>query len=135
MGSMGYYRMLAVIFAILMLSVVVQGRNLFSDAFFAIAYAVMSAALFIGTKFRASSTTAIAIGMLLIFSVGFLSTNALIEFFTKVRTPSVFFKLAIVLSLDACALFFLNCGRKFRRQEGKEHRFGPYKVTCEPEKE
>ena len=132
---MGYYKMLSVIFVILIFSVIVQGRDLFSDAFFAIAYAVMSIALFIGTKFRAGSNAAIAIGMLLIFSVGFLSTNVLIEFFTRAPTPSVLFKLAIVMSLDACALFFLHYGREFRKQEEKERRFGPYSVKGEPEEE
>jgi len=83
--------MLAVIFVILIMSVIVQGKDLFSDAFFAIAYAVMSVVLFIGTKFGAGSRTAIAIGMLLIFSVAFLSTDVLMEFFTKQQTPAVFF--------------------------------------------
>jgi len=131
---MGYYRMLAVIFVILIFSVIVQGRQLFSDAFFAVAYVVMGLALFIGTKWRSSSTTAIAIGLLLLFSVGFLSTNVLIEFFTKPANANVFFKLAIAFSLDACALFFLRYGREFRKHEGGR-RFGPYDVTGKPPEE
>ncbi len=131
---MGYYRMLAVIFVILIFSVVVQGQALFSDAFFAIAYAVMALALFIGTKWNSSSTTAIAIGLLLLFSVAFLSTNVLIDFFSKAPTPNVFFKMAIAFSLDACALFFLRYGRDFRKHEGSR-RFGPYDVTGKPPKE
>jgi hypothetical protein len=132
---MGYYKMLAVIFVILISSVIVQGRDLFSDAFFAIAYVVMSVALFIGTKFAPSSKTAMLIGLLLIFSVGFLSTNALIEMFAKPGSPSMFFKLAIVVSLDACALFFFRYGREFKKSEAKDRRLGPYLVRGEPAKE
>jgi hypothetical protein len=133
---MGYYGMLAVVFVILMLSIAVQGKALFSDAFFAIAYAVMALVLVIGTKFKPSSKPAIAIGMLLLFSVGFLSTQAVVELFRSPPTATTFFKLAIVFSLDACALFFLNYGRKFIREEmlrGK--RFGPYDVKGEYPKE
>jgi hypothetical protein len=114
---MGYYGMLGVVFAILILSVIVQGEALFSDAFFAIAYAVMAIVLVIGTKSRPGSKPAIAIGLLLIFSVGFLSTNVLIDFFSKPVTPNVFFKLAIAASLDTSALFFLNYGRQMRKEE------------------
>lgn len=124
---MGYYRMLAVVFVILILSVVVQGKELFSDAFFAVAYVIMGFVLFIGTKFERSSKTANAIGLLLIFSIGFLSTLVLVEFFTKLPTITTFFKLMIVFSLDACALFFLHYGRQIKKEEGKEegkeHRF------------
>jgi hypothetical protein len=116
-GSMGYYKMLAVIFVILVFSVAVQGQQLFADTFFALAYAVMAFALFIGTKWKSTSRTAIAIGLLLIFSVGFLSTNVLIDFFSKPVTPNVFFKLAIAASLDTSALFFLNYGRQMRKEE------------------
>lgn len=114
---MGYYRMLAVVFVILILSVIVQGKELFSDVFFAVAYVVMAIVLVIGTKSRPGSKPAIAIGMLLLFSVGFLSTNVLIDFFSKPVTPNVFFKLAIVVSLDTSALFFLNYGRQMRKEE------------------
>ncbi len=120
MGPVGYYRMLAVIFTVLILSVIVQGRNLFSDPFFAIAYAVMSLVLFIGTKWKESSRVAMAIGLLLIFSIGFLSTDVLVGFFSRpaaLSTPDTFFKLAIVFSLDASALFFLRCGVKMRKEE------------------
>ncbi|UCC91610.1 MAG: hypothetical protein JSV39_04880 [Candidatus Aenigmatarchaeota archaeon] len=123
---MGYYKMLAVVFVILIISVIVQGRELFSDAFFAIAYAVMSLVLFIGTKFKQSPKVADAIGLILIFSVGFLSTMTLIDFTTKPHTVTIFFKLAIVFSLDACAIFFLHYGIQSRKEEGKEekeHRF------------
>ncbi len=124
---MGYYRMLAVVFVILILSVIVQGTELFSDAFFAIAYAVMSLVLFIGTKFKESPKVADAIGLILIFTVGFLSTLTLIDFSTKPHTVTILFKLAIVFSLDACAIFFLRYGRKSReeekKEEKKEHRF------------
>jgi hypothetical protein len=135
MGSAGYYKMLAVIFVILIFSVIVQGQQLFAETFFTISYAVMALALFIGTKWKSSSRNAFVIGLLLIFSVGFLSTNMLIEFFARPVTAGVFFKMAIVFSLDASALFFLNYGRKFRKLEGKGHRYGPYSVTGEPPEE
>ena len=133
---MGYYGMLGVVFVILMLSIVVQGRALFSDAFFAIAYVVMAIVLVIGTKSKPGSKPAIAIGMLLLFSVGFLSTQAIIELLSSPPVAATFFKLSIVFSLDACALFFLNYGRKFIREEmlrGKK--FGPYDVKGEIPKE
>jgi hypothetical protein len=133
---MGYYGMLGVVFVIFMLSIIVQGEALFSDAFFAIAYAVMALVLVVGMKFRPSSKPAIAIGMLLLFSVGFLSTQSIIELFTSPPAATTFFKLAIVFSLDACALFFLNYGRKFIREEmlrGKK--FGPYDIKGEIPKE
>ena len=117
--------MLVVVFVILILSVIVQGRELFSDVFFVITYVIMGFVLFIGTKYERSPRTATAIGLILIFSVGFLSTFVLMEFFT--RFPSfdvtIFFKLMIVFSLDACALFFLRYGRQFRKEEeGKEEK-------------
>jgi hypothetical protein len=129
---MGYYRMLAVLFVMLIFSVVVQGRDLFADVFFAIAYSAMGAALFVGTKWKAGSNTALSIGLMLMFSVAFLSTNLLIDFFSRPVTPGTIFKFSIVISLDVCALFFLRYGRDFRREERKEHRFGPYSAKGEP---
>ena len=115
--------MLAVVFVILILSVIVQGKELFSDVFFAIAYVVMGLILFIGTKYEKSSGTANAIGLTLIFSVGFLSTFVLVDFFTGLPTVTTFFKLMIVFSLDACAIFFLRYGRQFKKEEeGKEEK-------------
>jgi hypothetical protein len=128
---MGYYGMLAVVFCVLLLSIVVQGRDLFSDAFFAIAYAVMGVVMVIGTKFQRSWKTATAIGMLLLFSVGFLSTQTFIELFSGPPAEATFFKLAIVFSLDACALFFLHYGRRFRKEETRCHRYDPYDVKGE----
>ena len=124
--------MLVVIFVILILSVIVQGKDLFSDVFFSIAYVIMGLVLFIGTKYKKSSKTSNVIGMVLILSVGFLSTWVLINFFTSVPTVTTFFKMAIVFSLDACALFFLRYGREFKREEEKESRLGTYEA---PKKE
>lgn len=125
--------MLIVIFLILILSVIVQGSYLFSDVFFSIAYTIMGLVLVIGTKFKRSSKSAMAIGFLLLFSVGFLSTVVLIELFTTVPEVSTFFKLAIAFSLDACALFFLHYGREYRKEEAaKSDRFSQY-VAKDPE--
>lgn len=128
---MSYYKMLLVIFVVLIASVVVQGENLFSDPFFSIAYAIMGFVLVIGTKGKKSSTTANAIGMILILSVGFLSTQALIEFFTAAQTVKLLFKFAIVFSLDFCAIFFLKYGREFKKQEESKRLFGQYRALKE----
>ena len=120
---MGYYKMLVVVFVILILSVIVQGKELFSDVFFVITYVIMGFVLFIGTKYERSPRTATAIGLTLIFSVGFLSTFVLVDFFTSLPTVTTFFKLAIVFSLDACAIFFLRYGKQFKKEEeGKEEK-------------
>lgn len=128
---MGYYRMLSVIFAVLVLSVVVQGTGLFLDGFFALAYVIMGLVLFIGTKYKPSSKISFSIGLILILSVGFLSTDVLIRLFTEPIVVNTFFKLAIVLSLDACALFFLHYGREFKKGEVKEHRLGQHEPPME----
>lgn len=128
---MAYYKMLAVVFAILILSVIVQGRELFSDAFFVVAYTIMGAVLFIGTKYKKNSTTALSMGFILILSVGFLSTFVLVEFFTSVPTVTTFFKLAIAFSLDGCALFFLRYGRNLRKEESLKHGLGQYEFYKE----
>jgi hypothetical protein len=121
---MSYYKMLLVIFVILILSVLVQGSELFKDTFFAAAYAIMGLVLFIGTKFEQRPRTAILLGLILIFSVGFLSTHALVEFFSGQPTVTMIFKMAIVFSLDACALYFLNYGRKYWKEETRHKRLG-----------
>ncbi|NIO19906.1 MAG: hypothetical protein GTN76_03990 [Candidatus Aenigmarchaeota archaeon] len=128
---MGYYRMLLVVFIILILSVVVQGTGLFLDPFFALAYVIMGTVLFIGTKYRPSSGTSFAIGLILILSIGFLSTDVLIRFFTEPVVLETFFKLAIVFSLDACALFFLHYGRRMGAVELRDHRFGQHGIGKE----
>lgn len=124
---MGYYKMLFVIFVMLILSVIVQGKELFSDVFFSIAYVIMGLVLFIGTKCKKSSKTSNAIGLILIFSVGFLSTSVLIDFFTELPTVAVFFKIIIVFSLDFCSIFFLRYGRELKKEEEKKRKFGPYR--------
>jgi hypothetical protein len=128
---MEYYRTLAVIFVILILSVIVQGKELFSDVFFAIAYVIMGLVLFIGTKFERSPKIAMLVGLVLIFSVGFLSTSVIIDFFTKPPSVTVFFKLMIVFSLDACALFFLHYGRRMKAEEMKDHALGQCRIAAQ----
>jgi hypothetical protein len=125
---MTYYKMLLVVFVVLILSVIVQGTGLFLDPFFTIAYVIMGLVLFIGTRYKPSSGTSFAIGIILILSVGFLSTDVLIRFFTEPVVLGTFFKLAIVFSLDACSLFFLRYGRKMKGEETGEHIIGQYKI-------
>lgn len=118
---MSYYKTLGAVFVIMMTSVVVQGSELFSDDFFVAAYAVMGLVLVLGTKLENKSSTAFLLGTILILSIGFLSTTVLVEFFTSVPDVQAFFKLAIVFSLDGCALFFLHYGMLLRRLEEESH--------------
>lgn len=128
---MSYYKTLAAVFVIMIASVIVQGENLFSDPFFSVAYAVMGLVLVIGTKFENKSSTALSIGLILILTVGFLSTVALAELFTSGLSIAVFFKLSIAFSLDGCALFFFHYGRKLRELEGMKHGLGQHEAYKE----
>jgi hypothetical protein len=128
---MSYYKTLLAVFVIMMASVIVQGSQLFTDIFFVITYAVTAFVLVIGTKFENKSATSLFLGLVLILSVGFLSTLVLMEFFTSVPTVNVMFKLAIVLSLDTCALFFLYYGRKLKGLEGAKQGLGQHEAYKE----
>lgn len=112
---MAYYRLLLAIMVVLVVSVFVQGQNLFKDEFFLIAYVIMALVLFIGTKRRKTPNVVLGIGMIMIFSMGALSTWALIEMFASPGIPVL--KLAIVLSMDLCAILFLHEARRMRRDE------------------
>jgi hypothetical protein len=79
---MKYYGFLFLVLASLMASVFVEGRNLFGSTFFTVAYFSMSLVLIIGSKRRESGNVDITLGFLLIFSVGFLSTESLITILT-----------------------------------------------------
>ncbi|MCK5017311.1 MAG: hypothetical protein KAS32_09575 [Candidatus Peribacteraceae bacterium] len=121
---MSYYKTLGAVFVIMMASVVVQGSNLFNDIFFVFAYAIMGIVLVLGTKLKDNSTTAFLLGIILILSIGFLSTTVLAEFFTSTPSIPIFFKMTIVFSLDGCALFFLHYGRVLRKLENESHGLG-----------
>lgn len=126
--GMRYYGFLLLVLATLVASVFVQGKNLFGSSFFTVAYAVMSVVLIIGSKRAESSGTDFLLGSLLIFSIGFLSTETLIELVTNRFTGMLIFKLAIIVSLDYAALGFLREGMKVRKTEGLKtnDRYGIY---------
>lgn len=126
--GMRYYGFLLLVLATLVASVFVQGKNLFGSSFFTVAYAVMSVVLIIGSKRAESSGTDFLLGSLLIFSIGFLSTETLIELVTNRFTGMLIFKLAIIVSLDYAALGFLREDMKTRKTEGLKtnDRYGIY---------
>lgn len=113
---MAYYRLLLAMFIVLIVSVFVQGENLFRDEFFLVSYVVMALVLFLGTKYRKTPDVVLGIGIIMIFSMGALSTWVLIEMFALPGIPIL--KLAIVLSMDLCAVLFLHEARRMRREEG-----------------
>ena len=122
---MAYYRLLLAIMVVLVVSVFVQGQNLFKDEFFLIAYVIMALVLFIGTKYRKTPDVVLGIGMIMIFSMGALSTWALIEMFAFSGIPVL--KLAMVISMDLCAILFLHEARRMRRDElGESHEDGMF---------
>ncbi len=112
---MAYYRLLLAVLIVLIVSVFVQGENLFTDEFFLVAYLVMALVLFLGTKYRKTTDVVLGIGALMIFSMAILSTWALIEMFASPGVPVL--KLAVVLSLDLCAVMFLHEARRMMREE------------------
>ena len=114
---MAYYRILLAVLVVLVVSVFMQGRDLFTDEFFLIAYVVMAIVLLAGTRYRKSFGSALGIGLLMIFSIGALSTWVM---FSMITGSMEVFKLAVVISLDVCAILFLQEARnlRFTRQEG-----------------
>ena len=125
---MKYYGFLFLVLASLIASVFVEGNNLFGSTFFTVAYAAMSLVLVIGSKYHESFKIDMLLGMLLIFSVGFLSTEVLTQMLTNRTTGMVLFKMAIIVSLDYCALGFLRSGRDMKHIERlkKDDRYGIY---------
>lgn len=125
---MRYYGFLLLVLASLIASVFVEGRNLFCSAFFTVAYATMGLVLVIGSKYHESLRIDVLLGLLLIFSVGFLSTEALVKILTNRATEMIFFKTAIIVSLDYCALGFLRLGKEIKHIEGlrRDDRYGIY---------
>ena len=113
---MGYYKTLTAILVVFLTSVVVQDGYLFQDEFFLVAYLIMAFVLVAGTKYEENYDVDFILGMFLIFSVGFLSTDLLLKFFTGQTNDFVFFKFAVVLCLDVCALNFLHLARERKKE-------------------
>jgi len=126
---MRYYGFLFLVLASLMASVFVEGRNLFSSAFFTVGYASMSAVLLTGSKYHETGNIAILLGLSLIFSVGFLSTETLINIIANKGPALTFFKIAIIVALDYCALGFLRLGKELKHTEElrRNDRYGIYR--------
>jgi len=123
-----YYGYLLLVLVSLAASVFVQGQDLFYSDFFTISYVMMSIVLVAGSKFHESSRIDRILGSLLIFTVGFLSTDALIRVVSSHATEMIFFQIAIIVALDYCALGFLRLGRDMKNIERlkKDDRYGIY---------
>jgi hypothetical protein len=111
---MKYYGLLMLVLSCLMALVFVEGENLFGSAFFTISYGAMALALVIGSKRKESLEVDIAIGLILIFSVAFLSTSIIIEMLTNTFTGIFAFKIAIIVSIDYAAIGFLRLAKQIR---------------------
>jgi hypothetical protein len=113
---MKYYGHLMLVLACLVASVLVQGENMFSSEFFTVGYIAMALVLIIGSKNKESLQVDTSMGMLLIFSIGFMSTEVLIDMLTNKFMEKLVFKVAIVFSLDYAALGFLRSAVKLKRE-------------------
>ena len=113
---LGYYGNIGLILVILIVSVAVQGKDLFSDMFFAVAYLVMSFVLIAGTKYKESFMNDMFLGLILMLSVGFLSMDVIVRLLTGKIEGAVMLKFAVVLSLDFCALNFFYLGMKYKKE-------------------
>ena len=114
---MKYYGLLMLVLTCLVASVFVEGRTLFESEFFTVGYAAMALVLVIGSKKKESLRVDIAMGMLMMFSVAFLSTSLIVEMLTGTLTGTLAFKVAILVSLDYAAIGFLRLGRKIKQMQ------------------
>ena len=112
---MRYYGLLLLVLVCLVASVLVQGENLFSSEFFTIGYIAMAVVIVLGAKYDESTHVDAALGMLLLFSIGFMSTEVLIDMLTNNFMEKLLFKVAIVFSLDFAALGFLRSAVRLKR--------------------
>lgn len=114
---MKYYGLLMLVLTCLVASVFVEGRTLFESEFFTVGYAAMALVLVIGSKKKESLRVDIAMGMLMMFSVAFLSTSLIVEMLTGTLTGTLAFKVAILVSLDYAAIGFLRLGREIKQMQ------------------
>ena len=105
---MKYQGYLLLVFTTLICSVLIENRNLFNSSFFTIAYIAMSLVLIIGSRYKEGMKVDFILGLLLLFSVAFLSTETLIYIFTNNVSQVTLFKLEVIIALDYCALGFLR---------------------------
>jgi hypothetical protein len=114
---MKYYGLLLLVLVSLVVSALVQGENLFGSEFFTIGYVAMGIVIVLGAKHRESLNVDAALGMLLMFSIGFMSTEILIDMLTNKFMERLLFKIAIIVALDYAALGFLRLAVKLKRDK------------------
>lgn len=119
---MKYYGLLLLVLSCLVASVFVEGEGLFRSEFFVVAYASMALVLFTGSKKKESLEVDVGLGLLLIFSVAFLSTTIIAQMIAGTLGGTFIFRVAIVVSLDYAAIGFLRLGKEIRDMK---------KVTCD----
>jgi len=123
---MKYYGYMALVMVCLLASVFAVGKEIFTSNFFLVAYVPMAAVLVMGSKYQETFYLDFLLGMLLIFSVGFLSTEVMVKVMTGRVTEMVVFQMAVTVALDYCALGFLRLGRQMRNicRVRKDDRYG-----------
>jgi len=125
-ARMKYYGFLMLVLASLIASVIVQGKDLFASSFFGVSYLAMSAVLVIGTKHPETYHVDLALGLLLIFAVAFISTEVLVNLLAGRAEGGTAFRFAITVALDYCALGFLRQAKIMKniRERSKDERYG-----------
>ncbi len=114
---MKYYGLLSLVLVCMMASVFVEGEEMFQNSLFSVAYVTMGIVLVVGSKLDETMAVDFALGWLTIFSVGFISTQALIEMVTNNFTEPKVFKIAIIITLDYVALTFMKHGMDIRKHK------------------
>lgn len=114
---MKYYGLLMLVLVSLVAAVLVQGENLFKSEFFTVGYVAIGVVIVLGAKHRESMNVDAALGMLLMFSIGFMSTEILIDMLTNKFMERLLFKVAIIVALDYAALGFLRSAVRLKREK------------------
>ncbi len=112
---MAYHKLLLVILISLILSVLVQGENLFGDEFFIVSYAMMSFILIVGMKSDKSYENALGLGFLLLILAGILSTWIVVDMVKNIPINDFVFRFAVTVVMNSCSIGFFWEGRKLRQ--------------------
>ena len=112
---MNCYALLMLVLVCLIASVIVQGENLLTNAFFLVSYGAMSVVLVIGSKKDETINIDYTLGVIMFFAVGFISTQTLIEMFTNKFMETLIFKVAIIVALDYAAIGFIRAGHQIKK--------------------
>jgi hypothetical protein len=111
---MKYYGLQILVLSCLIASVFVEGQRLFQSEFFLVAYGAMALVLFVGSKKKESLEVDLGLGLLLLFSVAFLSTTMIFQMMKGIQPTAFPFRLAILVSLDYAAIGFLRLAKEIR---------------------